>query len=67
MSKIEQLSDLPPFLDGTTVAKLRGCQTATVRLARRKGLLVGHKVNERVYLYSRESVLKWLGFEEVAK
>jgi hypothetical protein len=62
-----ELRNLGPLVSAAKVRKLRNCHKATVQRAHKAGLLVCHKVNSRTFLYTRESVLKWLGFEEEAK
>lgn len=58
---IWELDRLPPLLTVPQIIALRHCHTATIRRARAAGLLKAVKVNERVYLYQRDSVLAWLG------
>jgi hypothetical protein len=58
--KIKDLKDAPPWLSAPTVCYLRNCHTSTLRRARKEGLLEFRKLNQRVFLYERESVLKWL-------
>jgi hypothetical protein len=58
---IWELDRLPPLLTVPQIIALRHCHTATIRRARAAGRLKAVKVNERVYLYQRDSVLAWLG------
>jgi hypothetical protein len=57
---IWELDRLPPLLTVPQILALRHCHTATIRRARAAGRLKAVKVNERVYLYERASVLAWL-------
>jgi hypothetical protein len=65
--KIQDLKDLPPWLSATTVCRIRNCHTSTLRRARKAGLLEFHRVNARLFMYRRESVLAWIGLEEEAE
>jgi hypothetical protein len=59
--KIQALEDLPPLLSAPTVCRLRNCHSSTLRRARKAGLLEFRQINARVFMYERESVLKWIG------
>jgi hypothetical protein len=56
------MENLPLLLTSNWVCKLRNCHAGTVRRARKSGLIKARRINARVFLYDRDSVLRWLGF-----
>jgi hypothetical protein len=56
------MENLPLLLTSNWVCKLRNCHAGTVRRARKNGLIKATRINARVFLYERDSVLRWLGF-----
>src|SRR5215475_7780019 len=56
------MENLPLLLTSSCVCKLRNCHAGTVRRARKYGLIKARRINARVFLYERDSVLRWLGF-----
>ena len=57
-----EMENLPLLLTSNCVCKLRNCHAGTVRRARKSGLIKARRINARVFLYERDSVLRWLGF-----
>ena len=55
--------ELPLRVPRSLVCKLRGCSLRTVTRAEEAGHLVAYRINSRVVLYSRESVIKWLNLQ----
>jgi hypothetical protein len=55
--------ELPLRVPRPLVCKLRGCSLRTVKRAEQAGHLVPYRLNSRVVLYTRDSVVKWLNLQ----